>query len=160
MSYSGVNKPVTSPKQVSTFPIPQARQPGEDFERVRAETAAQTVYYTRGIRPVIDVACGGGFTVAVLKDTGEVCAWGTWQHGRLGRPTPLVETRRRRRFTDVSGAKRQYARYQLRPILVPGIRDAVRVACGSAHTLCLTKQGYILSWGANSWYDPLKICKF
>ena len=35
-------------------------------------------------REVVDVACGGGFTVCVTK-SGHVYSWGVWAHGRLGR---------------------------------------------------------------------------
>ena len=34
-------------------------------------------------REVVDVACGGGFTVCVTK-AGHVFTWGVWAHGRLG----------------------------------------------------------------------------
>ena len=46
--------------------------------------------------------------------------------------------------------KKTYARYQLRPLLVPGINNAAALACGDAHTLCRTTEGYILAWGQNS----------
>lgn len=35
-------------------------------------------------REVVDVACGGGFTVCVTK-AGQVFTWGVWAHGRLGK---------------------------------------------------------------------------
>ncbi|CAM9122664.1 unnamed protein product, partial [Ectocarpus fasciculatus] len=132
----GVMKPVLSPRQIDTFP------------------SARTFYYTRGVRSVSDVACGSGFTSCVLRET-EVCCWGIWQHGRLGRPVPIIQTStgRRRLFRSSAGGgdgKKTYARYQLRPLLVPGISNAVSVACGDAHTLCKTKEGYLLAWGQNS----------
>lgn len=34
-------------------------------------------------REVVDVACGGGFSVCVTK-SGHVYTWGVWAHGRLG----------------------------------------------------------------------------
>jgi alpha-tubulin suppressor-like RCC1 family protein len=34
-------------------------------------------------REVVDVACGGGFTVCVTR-AGHVFSWGVWAHGRLG----------------------------------------------------------------------------
>ena len=91
-----------------------------------------------------------------------MCCWGIWQHGRLGRPVPIIQTStgRRRLFRGSAGGgdgKKTYARYQLRPLLVPGITNAVSVACGDAHTLCKTKEGYLLSWGQNSWYSSAYI---
>lgn len=35
-------------------------------------------------KEVVDVACGGGFTVCVTK-SGHVYSWGVWAHGRLGK---------------------------------------------------------------------------
>jgi alpha-tubulin suppressor-like RCC1 family protein len=35
-------------------------------------------------REVVDVACGGGFTVCVTR-AGHVFSWGVWAHGRLGK---------------------------------------------------------------------------
>lgn len=87
-----------------------------------------------------------------------MCCWGVWQHGRLGRPVPIIESSsgRRRLFRNRGAAptdgKKTYARYQLRPLIVPGISKAVSVACGEAHTLCLTSDGLVLSWGQNAWY--------
>lgn len=34
-------------------------------------------------REVVDVSCGGGFTVCVTR-AGHVFTWGVWAHGRLG----------------------------------------------------------------------------
>jgi alpha-tubulin suppressor-like RCC1 family protein len=151
----GVMKPVLSPRQIDTFPVPQSAAKGDPLERVQAEAEARTFYYTRGVRAVADVACGSGFTACVLQDTGEVCCWGIWQHGRLGRPVPIIQTTtgKRRLFRSSAGGgdgKKTYARYQLRPLLVPGISNAASVACGDAHTLCRTREGYLLAWGQNS----------
>lgn len=33
---------------------------------------------------------------------------------------------------------------------MPGIHNASSIACGDAHTLCKTKEGYVLAWGRNS----------
>jgi hypothetical protein len=144
---------------------------GDPSERVNAEASARTFYYKRGVRGVSDMACGSGFSVCILTETGEpsshliylthsgsigeVCCWGTWQHGRLGRPIPVIENSsgRRKLFRRASseGGPKTYARYQLRPLLVPGIKRARNVSCGEAHTLCLLENGQVLSWGQNSW---------
>lgn len=94
---------------------------------------------------VADVACGGGFSVAVLR-SGRVCTWGMWAHGRLGRgPIPLVQSQGMR-----SSTSKKIARYQLRPALIVGLTGAVSVSCGEAHTLCLLDSGDVLAWGQNS----------
>lgn len=63
-------KPVLSPRQIDTFPIPQSTDKGDPVERVEAEASARNFYYIRGLRPVVDVSCGSGFTACILKDTG------------------------------------------------------------------------------------------
>lgn len=40
-------------------------------------------------REVVDVACGGGFSVCVTK-SGHVFTWGVWAHGRLGKIAVIV----------------------------------------------------------------------
>jgi alpha-tubulin suppressor-like RCC1 family protein len=90
---------------------------------------------------VRDVACGGSFTVVVLK-SGKVYSFGMWSHGRLGLGhAPYLRTKKR---------QKKLARYQLRPSQVKGVDNAVTVACGEAHCLCLLKDGSILAWGQNS----------
>lgn len=89
----------------------------------------------------LDVACGGSFTVVVLK-SGKVYSFGMWSHGRLGLGNaPFLKAKKR---------QKKVARYQLRPSLIKGIGSAVSVACGEAHCLCLLKNGTILTWGQNS----------
>jgi len=93
-----------------------------------------------GMPPVRDIACGGGFSAVVLR-SGKVATWGMWTHGRLGLgPIPAVEKR----------GKVKKARYQLRPRYINGIETAKEVACGDSHALCVTYDGYLLSWGQNS----------
>lgn len=91
-----------------------------------------------------DVACGGGFTIAILK-SGKVCSMGMWAHGRLGLgDIPINFVRRLNR------SSKKAARYQLSPSIIPGVENAVSLACGDSHTLCLLESGSILSWGKNS----------
>ena len=77
-----------------------------------------------GSAPVRHVACGGGFTVAVLR-SGHVASWGMWSHGRLGLgPPPKIEgeTKKAR-----GRNKKKVVRYQLRPRLIPALRHVVKV---------------------------------
>ena len=90
---------------------------------------------------VRDVACGGTFTVVVLK-SGKVYSFGMWSHGRLGLgQAPYLKTKKR---------QKKLARYQLRPSLLKGVDNAISVACGEAHCLCLLQNGSVLAWGQNS----------
>ncbi len=91
-----------------------------------------------------DVACGGGFTIAILK-SGKVCSMGMWAHGRLGLGDIPINLVRR-----LNRSSKKAARYQLSPSIIPGIENAASVACGDSHTLCLLENGSIMSWGKNS----------
>lgn len=96
-------------------------------------------------RMVRTVACGAGFTVCVMM-SGEVYAFGQWAHGRLGLgEIPMINVRTRGlRSTP------KLARYQLRPVRLLGIENAISVACGEAHVLCLLASGHVLAWGQNA----------
>ncbi|TYZ63393.1 hypothetical protein PybrP1_000171 [[Pythium] brassicae (nom. inval.)] len=101
------------------------------------------------------VACGGGFCVAVAE-TGHAFAWGKWGDGRLGlgRIPILNQTSRRH------GQRRQFQSFQLAPKqLSAAFADAggrrgseraalfVKVACGEAHCVGLTRRGALATWG-------------
>ena len=147
-------KPVMSPKLIDTFPSALVQSHPDD-PRSAATRAAEEVPEDEESSdiahggasealPCIDVACGGGFTVAVLQD-GRVCSWGVWAHGRLGQgATPMSKSYRPRSKST------RLARYRLRPGFVPGIKNAVAVSCGEAHTLCLLSTGEVRTWGQNS----------
>jgi len=139
-------KPVLAPLLIDTFPsaivqshpdTPDAPERDEEAEDGDFMDGGAT-----GALPCMDVSCGGGFTVAVLRD-GRVCSWGIWSHGRLGQgPTPDQKSYKAR------GNK--LARYKMRPGFVSGIKNAVAVACGEAHALCLLSSGEVRAWGQNS----------
>ena len=94
---------------------------------------------------VVDVACGAGFTVAVLK-SGRVASWGVYIGGRLGLgPTPRLTVHSKK----IAG-KKTLARYQLRPKFVPCIFNAISVSCGEAHSLCIAGENELFAWGQNS----------
>jgi alpha-tubulin suppressor-like RCC1 family protein len=77
------------------------------------------------------VACGGGFTVAVLT-TGHVASFGMWAHGRLGLgPAPVSKINRGAGAINSKAgrSKKKVVRYQLKPRIIPGITNAVKVSC-------------------------------
>jgi alpha-tubulin suppressor-like RCC1 family protein len=94
---------------------------------------------------VVDVSCGAGFTVAILK-SGRVASWGVYIGGRLGLGPPPRMTAYSRREDN----KKKVARYQLRPKFVEGIFNATSISCGEAHTLCVAGENELFSWGQNS----------
>lgn len=57
--------------------------PREGFGRAGAVFTQRSRFSAAERREVVDVACGGGFTVCVTR-AGHVYSWGVWAHGRLG----------------------------------------------------------------------------
>uniref|UniRef100_A0A667Y3I8 RCC1 and BTB domain containing protein 2 n=1 Tax=Myripristis murdjan TaxID=586833 RepID=A0A667Y3I8_9TELE len=80
---------------------------------------------------VVNIACGQLCSMAVL-DNGEIYGWGYNCNGQLGlgnngnQQTPC-------RIAALQGV------------------NIVQVACGYAHTLALTDEGFVYAWGANSY---------
>uniref|UniRef100_A0A8D3BQR0 RCC1 and BTB domain containing protein 2 n=1 Tax=Scophthalmus maximus TaxID=52904 RepID=A0A8D3BQR0_SCOMX len=80
---------------------------------------------------VVNVACGQLCSMAVLEN-GEIYGWGYNCNGQLGlgnngnQQTPC-------RIAALQGV------------------NIVQVACGYAHTLALTDEGFVYAWGANSY---------
>jgi hypothetical protein len=86
----------------------------------------QPTLATEKVIKVKHVACGGGFTVAVLSN-GQVASWGMWAHGRLGLGIPPQSQINRGAGARRRQDKKKVVRYQLKPRLIPGIGNAVKV---------------------------------
>ncbi len=72
----------------SEFPEPQGEIEDdlefvEDPAEAEGQATQSSAFTAAERREVVDVACGGGFTVCVTR-AGHVYAWGVWAHGRLG----------------------------------------------------------------------------
>ncbi|XP_074029211.1 E3 ubiquitin-protein ligase HERC2 [Leptinotarsa decemlineata] len=80
-------------------------------------------------KDIVDIECGASYSAAISAN-GSLYTWGKGYYGRLGHGT----------CEDC-----------LTPTLVAGLsgQHIVKVACGSgdAHTLCVTNQGRVYSWG-------------
>ncbi|XP_056632300.1 E3 ubiquitin-protein ligase HERC2 isoform X1 [Diorhabda sublineata] len=80
-------------------------------------------------KDIVDIKCGATYSAAISAN-GSLYTWGKGYYGRLGHGT----------CDDC-----------LVPTLVAGLsgQHVVKVACGSgdAHTLCVTSQGKVYSWG-------------
>ena len=133
-----------TPKLVNTFPRAVLAESVDADDELSEEPQEQRGASTLVAASCIDVSCGGGFTIVVLK-SGLVCSWGLWAHGRLGLgPTPLVQV------TARAKTQTRRARYQLRPAIIKGIKNGMKVSCGESHVLLLLSSGVLLSWGQNS----------
>uniref|UniRef100_A0A8C2ANT1 Regulator of chromosome condensation (RCC1) and BTB (POZ) domain containing protein 2 n=1 Tax=Cyprinus carpio TaxID=7962 RepID=A0A8C2ANT1_CYPCA len=80
---------------------------------------------------VVNIACGQLCSMAVL-DNGETYGWGYNCNGQLG--------------LGNNGNQQTPCRIAA----LQGI-NIIQVACGYAHTLALTDEGFVYSWGANSY---------
>ncbi|BAT09398.1 RCC1 domain-containing protein RUG3, mitochondrial [Oryza sativa Japonica Group] len=76
---------------------------------------------------VAAVACGGFFTMALTSD-GQLWSWGANSNFELGRGSNSSDWR---------------------PQLIPSLKNlhVIQVACGGYHSLALTDEGVVLSWG-------------
>ncbi|XP_072992581.1 ultraviolet-B receptor UVR8-like [Typha latifolia] len=77
---------------------------------------------------LVDIAAGGWHSTA-LTDEGEVYAWGRGEHGRLG-------------FGDDKSSKMVPQKVQL----LAG-QDVIQVSCGGTHSVALTHDGRMFSFG-------------
>lgn len=84
-----------------------------------------------GGRRCVAIACGQTSSMAVL-DNGEVYGWGYNGNGQLGLGNNVNQTM---------------------PCKVTNLQGAVidKVVCGYAHTMALSDEGILYSWGANSY---------
>src|ERR1019366_2376064 len=78
---------------------------------------------------IIAVTCGTDFSLA-LKDDGTVWAWGSNDAGQLGMGVPFPAL--------------PY------PRKVPGLSNITAIAAGSRHSVALTLDGKVFSWGDNT----------
>jgi alpha-tubulin suppressor-like RCC1 family protein len=99
--------------------------PDEEMTAAEIELRRSREIEAAGSAPVKHVACGGGFTVAVLE-CGYVASWGMWSHGRLGLgPPPKIEGETKK---SRGRNKKKVVRYQLRPRLIPALKHVVKVS--------------------------------
>ena len=88
---------------------------------------------------VVQVACGDAHTVALTGD-GLVFSWGGGGCGQLGHPDTAQMPK------DEDGCP-----YQPTPRLVEDLTSTISfVACGKAHTVVVSAEGYLFSWGAGA----------
>jgi alpha-tubulin suppressor-like RCC1 family protein len=150
----GTSKPVLEPTllPISSAPDPdQDNLEAEDVERILEEAeakeeedgGARSARAAAASEKILDVGCGAGFTVAVLQG-GRVASWGIWAHGVLG--LGMVP----KSANTSNRARKRMARFQMKPSLILGLKNISMVACGEAHTLCVSDRGYLLAWGRNS----------
>jgi alpha-tubulin suppressor-like RCC1 family protein len=77
---------------------------------------------------VVDVSYGGQHVCALTRG-GIVRCWGANDRGQLGDGTQMDRPR---------------------PVVVPGLTDAVRISAGDAHTCAIRMSGDVVCWGDNT----------
>ena len=140
------------PTLIDSFPPVPVSDLEAHTDAVEEEEAGQNGTASKLIdgHYAVDIACGGGFSVAVMK-SGHVCSWGLWAQGRLGQgETPLLSLPNTSGSYSRSNGNKKYAKYCMRPNYLPGITTAVSVSCGEMHTMCVLRSGALLGWGLNS----------
>lgn len=89
-----------------------------------------------GVSGVVAVAPSGGFVLALTAD-GSVWAWGHNMFGQVGQPARV--------FVPSPGPNW----YVAEPSRVEGLADVVAIAAGDSHSLALTSDGTLYTWGNN-----------
>ncbi|KAM9359120.1 putative E3 ubiquitin-protein ligase HERC4 [Symphorus nematophorus] len=92
----------------------------------------RTTGRVEGLGDVVSMACGRDHSLAVCA-SGHVFSWGAEEDGQLGMSPGLTCTSHRPRRVPI-------------PLPIP----VIQVACGTSHSLALTKGGDVFSWGLNS----------
>jgi alpha-tubulin suppressor-like RCC1 family protein len=85
---------------------------------------------------MVDIATGP-FHTAAVDAGGRLWTWGNGRDGQLGHPLNLANA--------LENAEERVPRC----LRLPGARFSL-VACGTSHTLALTRDGQAFAWGANS----------
>ena len=81
-----------------------------------------------GLSSVIAIAAGGNHSLALTQD-GAVWAWGSNSSGQIGDGTT--------------------ANSRVLPVKVPGIAGAIAISAGYGHSVALTQDGSVWTWGQN-----------
>ncbi|ETV69885.1 hypothetical protein, variant 2 [Aphanomyces astaci] len=92
----------------------------------------------------IQVAAGTSFSL-VLSQEGHVFAWGKFLHGRLGLGNIPPN-----RMASSSRGIRHDQQLQKLPAKIPNLSGVTQIACGAAHSACVTRGGQLWMWGKNS----------
>ncbi|XP_016101416.1 RCC1 and BTB domain-containing protein 2-like isoform X2 [Sinocyclocheilus grahami] len=97
---------------------------------------------------VTEVACGSHHTIALTTE-GEVYAWGYNNSGQVGSGSTANQPSPRRVSSCLQN--KVVVNIACGQLCSMAVLDNGEVACGYAHTLALTDEGFIYSWGANSY---------
>ncbi|KMQ89163.1 rcc1 and btb domain-containing protein 1, partial [Lasius niger] len=101
-------------------------------------------------KKIVHIACGSMFNM-VVTDKGKLYGWG---YNDCGQISVDIGFRFRRSLFGSAGATLDIVKpekYYVYPREITAVSDKtiVKVACGSGHTLALTDEGKIYSWGNN-----------
>eukprot|EP00210_Caulerpa_lentillifera_P006699 g6401.t1 len=97
------------------------------------DTQCTEFKYIKGLfsHGVVQIECGE-FHSAALTSAGEVWTWGRGKHGQLG-----------------LGTTENIFVPKLVTTLTP--QKIKQIACGDSHSLCVTKDGQVFTWGQSRW---------
>jgi alpha-tubulin suppressor-like RCC1 family protein len=86
---------------------------------------------------IVAIADGGGFSLA-LDTSGRVWGWGDNYYGQIGAGVPTG-------VTDM-----ELSQGTNLPVLIPGISNVIAIAAGDAHSIALTSDKRVWTWGSDS----------
>ncbi|MDR1295040.1 MAG: Ig-like domain-containing protein [Bifidobacteriaceae bacterium] len=121
----------------------QYGQRGDGSEHVRGREGETSVGVTAPGVVFTGLSAGRNHTLAVSQE-GKVYAWGSDQTGQLG-PNGAFNAQALAENPWVS----RKAWMKDVPVEVSGLADIVQVAAGVEHSVALTRDGHVYTWGAN-----------
>jgi alpha-tubulin suppressor-like RCC1 family protein len=108
---------------------------GADLPLGKYPKPSLTPVRVTGLADIIDIAAGNKNAVALRKD-GTVWAWGSRAEGALG-------------GGDAKPAGNLRVVSAMAPVRVPGLDGITQIAVSGNHSLALTRDGHVMSWGTN-----------
>ena len=90
---------------------------------------------------IIEISSGTVHNLALAYD-GKIFSWGSAQGGQLGLSLKELES--------YPGFKNNYYISYPIPISLPDNSNIIKISCGEAHSLALTNEGKVYSWGFGS----------
>jgi alpha-tubulin suppressor-like RCC1 family protein len=109
--------------------------PGSDRPLGTYPKPSLTPVKVTGLANIIDIDAGNKHAIALRSD-GTVWAWGARDDGALG-------------GGDAKPAGSLRVVSAMAPVAVPGLVDITQIAVGPRHSLALTRDGHVMSWGSN-----------
>ncbi|WBW74255.1 RCC1 family Ran GEF [Schizosaccharomyces osmophilus] len=138
---------INSKGKVYAWGLNMTKQCGIADEEDEEEGIVTKPTLVEALEPYKIKAITGGehHTLALLED-GRVLAWGRHDRHQLGIPDDALPE-------SLTKDEKGYNYTVSNPTIVPGISNVVQICCGTHHSLAVTNDGKLYSWGSSENYE-------